>query len=177
MQYQEAASVLQLGLQLHHITPVKLQPQDQQKMPALVRMPRQVRDLKKLARLIGETRSSGARIVLVGPEHNREVQRHPELLRYVASAGAAFCGLAASLADKPGYRARSTARRIVTLGYYSYMAGFTTASVHPRQIARVIDRINPGWRKTQNSSEEILKLRPPLLLRQITTCGHPDSFP
>jgi len=169
--YKAAAAALQIRCRLHQISPTTLNPDPAARVPPLIRMPPQLRDLKKLARLVGQNRLAGKTIILVGPEHNREVQRHPELLRYVASAGAAFCGLARSLADRPGYSAKSTARRLIALGYYSYLAGFVTAGVHPQEILQKVSRISPSWRRTQSTPEEIVRLRPRRLMKTIFDDG------
>ncbi len=76
----------------------------------------QVRDLQRTARVLGRMARRGWLPVIVGPECNPEVRRHPELLRYLLQAGAGCCALAGSLTGLYGSGARWTASRIAWMG-------------------------------------------------------------
>ncbi len=165
IKHREGARALGLKITLHRRVPV-LAGQDTRPVPdaiwgasSLFMAAGRTRDLKTLARSLGELSRSGYQPVVVGPELNPEVQRIPELLRYLLQAGAVCCGLAGSLVGAAGSGARFTAERLASLGYYSFMAGYVQARCPVGDLASRLSKLRPSWRSTQSRTESVLMER------------------
>ncbi len=171
-QYGEAILALDLGLSIHWGVALDLS----SRVPGpgqiwggssvFVQLPPGRCDLKRVARVLGEIVRSGFAPVVVGAERSAEIQRQPELLRYLLAAGAVLCGLAGGITGKYGNGCRVTARRIASLGYYHLFAGYVQKQVPVREVIRHLEDVRPGWRRTQSDSHLALQMRPQLLLRE-----------
>jgi len=120
----------------------------------LVELP-ETRDLKGAARVVRTLTFNGFVPVVVAPERNPEVRRLPELLRYVLQVGAICCGDAGCAAGLEGHGRAVTARRLWSLGYYSFFSGFIRGQeqpVAPSDLAAVLGTVPPSWREPQGQS-------------------------
>ena len=125
------------------------------------------RDLKLLARGVGDMVRGGMHPVIVGPEFNTGVRRHPELLRYLMQAGCSCCALASSFTGARGNGARVTALRIASLGYYAYIGGYLDGRVMPAEAEMHLQGIPPGWRRTQSDVSRTTMMRARALARRM----------
>lgn len=172
VQYREGARALGLGMTLHRRVPARLGRESNPVSSAVwgsssVFMPApRTRDLKTLARSLGEMSRSGYKPVIVGPELNPEIQRLPELLRYLLAAGAICCGLAGSLMGSAGSGARFTGERLAALGYYSFIAGYVQARCPMEDLAARLGQLRPSWRRTQSRLDSVLMERGQRLWRE-----------
>lgn len=164
-QYREGARALGLQMTLHRRVPVRpgrdtrLMPDGLWGSSSVFMAPPETRDLKTLARSLGELSRSGYEPVVVGPELNPEIQRIPELLRYLLQAGAVCCGLVGSMVGSAGSGARFTAERLASLGYYTFMAGYVQARCPVEDLAVRLGQVRPSWRSTQSGVDSVLMER------------------
>lgn len=171
IQYREAVRAADLGLSVRRGVPTELSgpvstaEQIWGNDCVFVRLPSRC-DLKLVARVLGERARSGFTPVIIGAETSPEVQRQPELLRYLLASGAVLCGLAGSVTGKYGNGCRVAARRIAALGYYHLFAGYAQGQVSVSEVARHLEEVRAGWRKTQSDLCLPLVTRPGLLMRE-----------
>lgn len=172
IQYGEANLALDLGLSIHRGVPLDLS----SRVPGpgqiwggssvFVQLPPGRCDLKRIARVLGEIVRSGFSPVVVGAARSAEIQRQPELLRYLLAAGAVLCGLAGGVTGRYGNGCRVTSRRIASLGYYDLFAGYVQEQVPVREVIAHLEDARPIWRRTQSDWHLALQTRPRLLLRE-----------
>ncbi|MFO8060540.1 MAG: hypothetical protein R6U70_07795 [Bacillota bacterium] len=175
-QYREAISALDLGLSVRRRTAVDLarpafdRTQVWGDSDVFVQLPGKC-DLKQMARVMGEIARSGFTPVVIGAARAPEVQRQPELLRYLLNAGAVLCGMAGCAGGKYGSGCRMAARRIAALGYYHLFAGYVQDRVSVTGVARLLEDVRPSWRSTQSELHSALVVRPELVLNREKDCG------
>ncbi len=117
------------------------------------------KELKSPARRVGRLWRLGFVPAVFGPEAHPEVQRLPELVRYLLQVGALLVLDAANLVGYHGEGARVTARRLQRLGYYTLVAGYVG---HPRgpipmdAVRAELERVVPWRGQATRAYDELL---------------------
>ncbi len=122
------------------------------------------KDLKMLARKIRILSFGGITPVVLAPERNPEVERLPELARYLLQSGAQLSLDAGCLLGEEGAGAGRTARRLLELGFISLISGYLRGDMRPIDPMRVWEVVEdtpraPWWRSHQASGSIFSRAR------------------
>lgn len=116
-------------------------------------------ELKSPARMAGDLRRRGFQPAVFAPELHPEVQRIPELSRYLLQAGAILVLDVNSLLGRHGHGAAVTARRLQRLGWYALAAAFfgdPRGPVHPETLRTMLAEVETFRPRARVRLEELL---------------------
>lgn len=134
-------------------------------------------DLKLPARLAGDIARRGFTPACFRPETHPEVQRQPELARYLLQAGALLVLDVGSLAGLHGHGARAAALRLLRLSHYALAAGFLgheAGLIDPQAVRAEVSRL-PFW--SPRARERLDGLLWERAARLLAPAGHPAPSP